>query len=284
MHVHVDSHVFSANNLLNLSTLLLTGSRGLLINTSTFRELTVFNRSMKSWFQHFRLLFYNIIWPYVQNDIFHSWVCSQRYAGFFLPSQKWYPWENTVFWCFYCTCFLHLLQQSHFFLFLPKLLSVLTLLCEDEILSRSSDGDPGSCNSGANLFSSCTLGMGRFDACSPFRSCPRLCPRLCHTKLRALGSARCLSSHFPLKWFTLRLCTKRELQGVLPLVDLLPSTQPSCFLVVLLVPINRVLACSCPLFWGNGKMMLFLHSPFTSMFTSNWQILVSSTAVFCRSL
>ena len=40
----VESHVFSANSLLNLSSHFLTGSRGPLINTSAFRELTVFNK------------------------------------------------------------------------------------------------------------------------------------------------------------------------------------------------------------------------------------------------
>lgn len=42
-------------------------------------------------------------------------------------------------------------------LLLLEFISVLTLLCEDERLSRSSDGDPGPCSSGINLFSSCTL-------------------------------------------------------------------------------------------------------------------------------
>ncbi len=46
----IESHVFCANNLLNLSASVLTGGRGSLINTSAFRELTVFNTSIKSCF------------------------------------------------------------------------------------------------------------------------------------------------------------------------------------------------------------------------------------------
>ena len=77
---------------------------------------------------------------------------------------------------------------------------------------------------------------------------------------------------------------QREFQGGLPLVDLLSGSQPSCFLVVLVVLISRVLACSCPLFWVHGRVVSFPHSPFTLTFTSNWWILISSTAIFCRSL
>ncbi len=92
-------------SVLNLSTPLLTGSRGPLINTSTFRELTVFNRSTKSRFSTSDCCFTTSFDP----------MCSMIFftVGCVLPSQRPYPSENRVFWCFYCTCLLHLLQESH---------------------------------------------------------------------------------------------------------------------------------------------------------------------------
>ena len=75
--VHADkSHVLSANTLLNLSTPLLTGSRGPLRKHLSIQRADCVQQINKVLFQYLRQLFHNIIGPYVHYHGFHSWICS----------------------------------------------------------------------------------------------------------------------------------------------------------------------------------------------------------------
>ena len=170
----VESHVFSANNLLNLSTPFLTGGRGPLITTSAFSELTVLNRSPKSRFSTSDCCFTTSFAPMCSMMCF-TFGCAAticRTLSVMSETQSLGKQSTLVF-------LLHMLLTSFMAQsprisvsgpvvsfpcclllsdLLSDLLSFLTLLFEEEWLFRSSDGDPGSCSSGANLLSSRTLG------------------------------------------------------------------------------------------------------------------------------
>ena len=107
----VESHMFTTNNLLNLSTPLLTGGRGPLINTLTFRELTVYNRSQKSRFSTSDCCFTSLV--LMCRMMFFTVGCAAMICRILSVMSETCPWESKVFKYSYCTCFLHLLQQSH---------------------------------------------------------------------------------------------------------------------------------------------------------------------------
>lgn len=73
----LESHVISARSLLNLLTPLLTGGARPLINNATFKEMSVFNKSV-SLFQCFWLPFHSVNSPYVHYGFFHSWLYRQN--------------------------------------------------------------------------------------------------------------------------------------------------------------------------------------------------------------
>lgn len=175
-----------------------------------------------------------------------------------------YPWESCIFGVLIAHV-MYLKAKSPTIrgpvisfpcsLLLSELLSVLTLLCEDERLSRSSDRQSGSSSSGVNLFSSCTHGFrGRVlvSPCTALRGwCSALPGWWCRpasnvANLRAMGSGYHSPSHFPGKLFINRLCTKT----VLILADLLSDRQPPFLSRLMLIPLIATII------WVDKKMSL----------------------------
>lgn len=66
----VASHLFSASNLLNLSSPLLTGRSGPLMDTNLLRELTLFNRSVKSFLRTSDCYFSTSLLPVCKMNVF----------------------------------------------------------------------------------------------------------------------------------------------------------------------------------------------------------------------
>lgn len=124
-------------------------------------------------FSQFRLLLCTIIWPNVRHNIFHSWMWDQNIqeSSCQVRHHVLRKAQNFELWCFCWTCLSYLFTAKtptikvwgSGFCFSCSLsffieAFTLSLLVEGRILFRVWHGDPESCDSGANMCCSCTLG------------------------------------------------------------------------------------------------------------------------------
>ena len=91
--------VFCASNLLNVLTLLLTGGRRPLINTSASRQLSVFNRLMKTAFS-ISDCHWSQMWTMMDTDD-HSWMCGDNMQHYLFHARHYILGRPEYFGCFF---------------------------------------------------------------------------------------------------------------------------------------------------------------------------------------
>lgn len=264
----VKSHLLSQNSLLNLSAPLPVGGRGPLINTSAFTELTVSRRLSKCSFNFSDCCFSMSLEPMCRIKFF-TVGCSATISKI-LSSKSDTISSGKQSTLVSLLLFISFTEKSPTIRFSGPVVSFLcgfklaglTLLRGGGGLSRNLEGDPWSCNSGANLFCRFTpVCWGGF-LVVPLFSVVR-----CFV-LRSTGveEALCLDGNAgqsarsqisgrrvlpvirsPLSGLLFGFAPS-VVQGGLSLVDLLPCTESSSFFIVPSLLVSWVLACSCPLF------------------------------------